>query len=419
MLRNYVKLSLMVLARRKFFTFVSLFGIGFTLAVLVFVSALIDHTLAPQAPESRQDRMLVNFRAVMYKDFAQGGNEWSSEAGYLLFDRYARGLAGVEQLSIFSGAASVSSFVHGQKVVSSLKRTDGPFWDILDFTFLEGGPFTAADVQAGRTVAVINETTRRRFFGAEAAVGRQLEADGQRFTVVGVVLDVSVLRHAPFADIWVPVTTAKSDAYRRELMGGFNALVLARDRSWLPRIREEFNERLKTVEFSDPRHYDTIVAPLDGHLDALARQLPLVDQRDPSRQGWKLTLALAVLAVLFALLPIVNLINLNVSRIMERASEIGVRKAFGASSRVLVGQFVIENVVLTGIGGLIGLLVAGLLLRTMNASGVLEYAQLGLNWRIFAYGLVLALAFGVASGVYPAWRMSRLHPADALKGGAR
>ncbi len=52
-------------------------------------------------------------------------------------------------------------------------------------------------------------------------------------------------------------------------------------------------------------------------------------------------------ALLFMLLPTVNLVNLNVSRIMERASEIGVRKAFGASSRTLVGQFVVENLVLT------------------------------------------------------------------------
>ena len=55
------------------------------------------------------------------------------------------------------------------------------------------------------------------------------------------------------------------------------------------------------------------------------------------------------------LLPTVNLVNLNVSRMMERASEIGVRKAFGASSRTLVGQFVVENVALSLIGGAVGL----------------------------------------------------------------
>ena len=78
---------------------------------------------------------------------------------------------------------------------------------------------------------------------------------------------------------------------------------------------------------------------------------------------------LAGLALLFVLLPTVNLVNINVSRIMERASEIGVRKAFGASARTLVGQFIVENVLLTLIGGLIGLVLSLFVLRALNESG--------------------------------------------------
>ena len=58
------------------------------------------------------------------------------------------------------------------------------------------------------------------------------------------------------------------------------------------------------------------------------------------------------------LLPTLNLVNINISRIMERASEIGVRKAFGASSRTLVGQFVVENIILTLVGGAFGLVLS-------------------------------------------------------------
>jgi len=115
----------------------------------------------------------------------------------------------------------------------------------------------------------------------------------------------------------------------------------------------------------------------------------------------------------------VNLINLNMSRIMERASEIGVRKAFGASSRSLVGQFIVENLVLTLIGGAAGFALSGLVLRALTASGLVPYARFALNYRVFAYGLGLALFFGLLSGVYPAWRMSRLHPVQALKGAAK
>ena len=86
---------------------------------------------------------------------------------------------------------------------------------------------------------------------------------------------------------------------------------------------------------------------------------------------------------------------------------------------MLVGQFLVENVVLTLVGAALGFVFAAWLLRAVNASGIIQYASLQLNYRIFAWGVGLAVAFGLLSGVYPAWRMSRLHPVEALKGAAR
>jgi len=123
--------------------------------------------------------------------------------------------------------------------------------------------------------------------------------------------------------------------------------------------------------------------------------------------------------VLFMALPAVNLININISRILERASEIGVRKAFGASSATLVGQFIVENILLSLIGGALGLIGAYLVLGAIERAGFIAYAEFSLNVRIFGYGFALAVFFGLLSGIYPAWRMSRLHPAFALRGGAR
>src|ERR1700754_1505362 len=112
MLKNYLKIALKVLVRRKFFTFISLFGISFTLVVLMVVTALLDHMLAPMAPESRQDRIIGVYRAVMFGP----RSGWSGQAGYKLLDRYARGLEGVERLSIFSAGNNVQSFLNGQKI---------------------------------------------------------------------------------------------------------------------------------------------------------------------------------------------------------------------------------------------------------------------------------------------------------------
>ena len=132
--------------------------------------------------------------------------------------------------------------------------------------------------------------------------------------------------------------------------------------------------------------FATLEATPETLFDTLGRMFTGNGQGTGTGNGRRLQIALTFAACLFMLLPAVNLINLNTSRIMERASEIGVRKAFGASSRTLVGQFVVENLVLTLVGALIALLVAALVLQAINGSGMIQAAQLHLNYRIFGWG---------------------------------
>lgn len=409
MLRNYLKLAVKVLLRRKVFTAISLVGIGLTLLVLSVATAMVDNVFAPRPPESRLDRTLGIYALTMR------GPHWTRNgfAGYGFLDRYARDLPGVEKTSIASLPSRVASYLDGRRVRSFLRRTDGAFWEILDFEFLEGGPYGAAEAAAGSLVAVINETTRGRFFGGRPAVGGTIEIDGQRFRVVGVVADVPIVRLVSFSDVWVPIATAKSDAYKRDFVGDFIGLFLAGDRRDFPAIKAEVAARLRDAQLPDPAQFDTLEGGADTLFEAVSRVLS-GDQRES--HATRLRLVLAVFVLLFMLLPVVNLVNINLSRILERASEIGVRKAFGASSWALVGQFLVENVVLTLVGGLLGLAAAAGVLAAINGSGLIPYAQFAVNLRVFGWGLALAVVFGLFSGVYPAWRMSRLPPAEALRG---
>ncbi|HKH44104.1 MAG TPA: ABC transporter permease [Thermoanaerobaculia bacterium] len=415
MLRNYLKMALKVLARRKFFTFISLFGISITLLVLLVATAMLDQIFAPQAPETRGNRTLGIYQVTLRgKDTTFNGF-----AGYGLLDRIARGLPeelpAVEKISFFTAPATAVSYVGGQKIESSLKRTDGAYWQILDFSFVEGGPFSKEDEANARFVAVINESTRGRFFGNAPAVGRTLEADGQRFRVVGVVRDVPVLRVVAYSEIWVPNSTAKSRTYRKDYLGNFMAVFLARSRADFPQIKAAVDRRFDLAEehIPDRKTFQTVDGGADTLFEAASRVIFEGGRESRPELLWALFIGLAVL---FMILPSVNLVNINLSRILDRASEIGVRKAFGASSRTLVGQFVVENVVLTLLGGAIGLVLAAAVLAGLNASGLIPYADLRLNFRVFFEGLALALFFGLFSGVYPAWKMSRLHPVQALRG---
>lgn len=411
MLRNYLKLAFKVLARRKFFTAISLFGISITLVVLMVATALLDHVFAPHPPETDLDRTLGIYTLALVGD----RGESTGTPGYGFLDRTARDLPGAERMTIYSFQERAVSYPEGRKVLSWLKRTDGEFWRILDFDFLEGGPYTAEDEADRNFVAVINESTRERFFGEDAsAVGRTIELDGQRFRVVGVVEDVPFLRLAPFADVWVPISTLRSSAYRHRIRGSFQALVLAESEEAKPLIREELQSRLADVPIPEPERFDRLHSGAETLFEAVSRMLfsSTWERAHPQR----LLAVFLTLAVVFMVLPAVNLTNLNLSRILERTSEIGVRKAFGGSIRALVGQFLVENVVLTLLGGAIGLVLSALTLRAIEASGAIPYAELSLNPRIFLWGLGLALVFAVLSGVYPAWRMARMHPVLALRG---
>ena len=100
-------------------------------------------------------------------------------AGFKLLDGYMRGLPGVERMSIVTYPNGVFSYLNGTRIKSYLKRTDGEFWRIMRFDFVEGAPFTTADLDAHRMVAVINESTRRKFFGdgARRSGGRSTWTD--------------------------------------------------------------------------------------------------------------------------------------------------------------------------------------------------------------------------------------------------
>ncbi|MCX2741172.1 ABC transporter permease [Pontibacter anaerobius] len=413
MLKNYLKIAWKVLLRRKFFTFISLFGISFTLMVLMVATSLYDHTFGPQMPERKMDELLfVN----MMRESAEGGYMSSGPPSYYFLDRHVRTLQTPEMVSINSMPFQVNSYINNRKLALDIKYTDQQFWDILDFNFVEGSSFGQHDVKSANRVAVINEHTRNQYFGDTEAIGNYIEVDQVKYKVVGVVEDVPVLRLHSYADVWVPITLRSQDLNKPGLRGTYFATIKARQATDIPAIKEEYAQVMQVVEKQQPDKDTKLSSFPDTVIEAFARTF-LGKGKEPGLT--KLYVILAVVALLFMLLPAVNLVNINISRIMERSSEIGVRKAFGASSSTIIGQFLVENIFLTLLGGLLGFGLSALVLHLINDSNLLVYSDLGLNLRVFGMGLLLCLVFGLVSGVYPAYKMSRLHAVEALKGGTK
>jgi putative ABC transport system permease protein len=415
MFRNYLLMAWKVYTRRKLFTAINLACITLTLGVLLVVTALLQNAFFPRGVEGKSERFLQI--GSMVSTHTDGHTMRTGPLGYRIIDRYLRPLEGkqAELVAAASGPRTTSVYRGDRVVELMMRRTDANYWKILDFVVLDGRVPSDEDVARGRFVAVLNQTTARKLFGEARAVGQAIDVGGQSFEVIGVVQDVMHIN--AFSDLWVPVSTDPSSDYRNQMWGDYTALVLARSKADIPAIQAEVARVARTVKYDDPKEFNQAWFWADGKLDFFARQL-LGTHKEADSGAWLLLAIIGTLMLLFMALPALNLINLNTGRILERSAEIGVRKAFGASSRQLVWQFVVENVLLCIAGGLLGLVFAKLALRWLEGSGLIPYLQVDLNLAVFGWGLLLAVVFGLLSGVVPAWKMSRLHPVQALKGEA-
>lgn len=413
MFKNYLMTAYKVYTRRKLFTAINLLCITLTLMVLLVVTALLQNALYPTGVEGKSDRFLQV--TTIAASGRRGEMNSTSPLGYKIIEKYLKPMKSAQLVAAVTGPQTVSVYQGDRVTELMLRRADAEYWKILDFNVLDGRVPSSDDVALGRFVTVLNESTAKKLFPGVRAVGQTLNVGGQQFEIIGVVEDVMQLNS--FSDIWAPITTDPSTEYRNQMTGSFTALLLGNSAADLPRIQAEVAQIATHVKFEDPGTWDTVNMWADSKLDVFARGL-LNNERVPDSGAGIFLSVIALLMLLFMLLPALNLVNLNTGRIMERSSEIGVRKAFGASSSKLVVQFVIENILLCLFGGLLGLLFAKGVLLWLESSGLIPYLKVDINFAVFACGLLIALVFGLLSGVIPAWKMSRLHPVQALKGAA-
>jgi putative ABC transport system permease protein len=410
MLRNYIIIAFKVLHRRKFFTFISLFGISFTLLVLMVVTALLDNVLAPGTPEINMDRSLYVQRIELHKKHSMT----AGSVGYYFLNRYTKPLKIPEMVTIHSRQFEHFTYINNQKLKLAVKLTDGEFWQVHEFRFISGFPFDTQMVENANRVVVINQRAAKAYFGNQEAVGQFIEIDEYRYRVIGVVGDVGFVQRSVYADVWIPITAAKQKFENKDLYGHFQATILAYDRGDFIKIKTEFKQAVQKAESEHLDQCDTIICNVQTQAEILANQLFRSRERT---SGARLYVVIIILMLIFISLPVINLVNMNISRILERASEIGVRKAFGAKRITLVGQFITENIILTLLGGIIGLALAAVVLNEISRSTIFLQSDFSLNYRVFALSLTICLFFGFLSGVLPAYKMSRLHPVQALKGG--
>jgi putative ABC transport system permease protein len=410
MLKNYFKIAIAVLKRRKFFTFISLFGISFTLAIVIVVATFLDFVLSAGYPDVNRARELYvnNMQLISSKNHSQ----YNGGPSFYFINHYVASLKTPEKIAIMSGFNATNSYVNGKKMVNNLRYTNDQFWDVLQFTFIEGKPYNKQQIDNAEKTAVITEDMRDAYFGKEGtAVGKYIETDNVQYRITGVVKNVPFTSNV-YADIYAPYTLTKENLKQTGLMGGYTAILQFNSSSDREKAREEYDQMVAKLP-RDDKQFDQIYTFADSYFGTFIRSMHLAEGTN-SGMGIFVSVV-SIIVLLFLLLPTLNLVNINISRIMERSSEIGVRKAFGASSKTLVYQFIVENLVLTFLGGILGVLLSFIIIQIANSSNLMPNMQLSINFNVLFITMLAVVVFGLLSGVYPAWRMSRLQVVSALK----
>ena len=396
MLKNYIKIAFRVMMRQKFFTAVSIFGISFTIMIFSITAGVTNLMFGDVAPA-------VNRSRTLYFD----GFNFPKNNGYATTAFYndARKIAGIERLSILRTLHTVS-FEKDKKIVLNAAFTDEEIWNLYQFEFVEGKPYTRKDVAEAQSIAVITESVKKFYFGEGKALGKYLPTS-PRLKVTGVIKDFVLITIRPRyntekCNIYIPVTRRYAAG---DLKQDFRAMILMQKDADAAAVKKGL------LDLIDKKYNP-------------GREEIYMDARDIYEVSDFQEVGIFMGGFLFfiMLIPALNLVGLNINRISERSSEIGIRKAFGASSAVLAGQFITENLIITFIGGVLGILMtlvsSGLAIQIIYYNdSIRPSSNFLVNWTVIGCALVASFFFGILSGVMPAWRMSRLHAVKALKGG--
>ena len=270
------------------------------------------------------------------------------------------------------------------------------FDEIRQMRVDQGRFFAEEDIDAHRRFAIVGRTVLSELFGDENPLGRVIKVAEGEFRVIGIMEHKGTTLGFDMDDlVFIPATTAM-DLFAVD--GFTNLLVRARDKANIEPALEEITDILRR------RHNDLVDFTVISQDDMLATVNSIMST---------MSLVLIAIASISLLVGGIGIANIMLVSVRERTREIGVRRAVGAKKRHVLLQFLIESVVISLLGGVIGLGIGALIIFAARLVLPGLPIQLSLNIVLIAVGF--SAAVGVLSGVVPAKRASDLDPVEALR----
>lgn len=309
-------------------------------------------------------------------------------------------LSDVDMASPVSAGSSYILIYTSKNWTTQVMGVNGNFQYINNWTLKSGRFITDSQVQRRERVAVIGNTVATNLFGTEDPVGKDIRIKNNPYKVVGVLEPKGSGGFGNDQDdvVYIPYTTGM------ERLQGVDYLrmiyVKGKDGVDLNRLQSDIENIMRV------RHNIKNPAMDDFNVRNMATVMQTMEETTGT-----MTLFLGAVAAISLVVGGIGIMNIMFVSVTERTREIGVRKALGATYRVIVMQFLIEAVVISLIGGLIGIVV-GIGASKLIATFTSMKTVISMGPILLSFGF--SMAIGLIFGLYPARKAAKLNPIDAL-----